>query len=473
VSGGRPRALVAIANHGTKNAAYLERVLENYRSMRHFSVDLVVLSDVPKALGGDVTVLVGAPAKDPWSLPFKHRDLFYAHRDDYDLFIYSEDDTLLEERNLLAFLEVNEVLPTDQIPGFMRYERDLDGHRWFNDAAFGFHWDPGSVRCTGGQVFARFTNPHAACYVLTADQLKRCITSGGYLVPPHAGRYDMLVSGATDPYTQCGLTKLIPISRLEDFLLHHLPNTYVGRMGQAEPVMQAQVRRLAMMAREGEIGDRLFPSETRYTTDAWDKRFDEQVPPGLETLVPQSARSVLSIGAGTGEAEIELFGPTTEVTAVPLDVVIAAAAEQRGITTTSASWAQARDELQGSTFDVVLLLNVLQHVAEPVSLLQEIRGLLAADGVLVATVPNHLRARLRRILLRPGAPRVPTRRSFTVTGVHGTSEAVLRKWLHRGGFRPVQVDVLTVSGAARLRPLPSRVLGTDVAALAVADKARR
>ncbi len=82
-------ALVAIANHGTKNRQHLDRLLEEYRTMS-YKCDIVVLSDIPKDdLGADVEVRVGRPLSHPWSLGYAHRPVFDERRDDYDLYIYT------------------------------------------------------------------------------------------------------------------------------------------------------------------------------------------------------------------------------------------------------------------------------------------------------------------------------------------------------------------------------------------------
>src|SRR5919204_4488799 len=97
------RVLVALASYGTKNHAYLAQVIQKYRSMP-YQIQLVVLSNISKELGRDVEVRVGLPAKNPWSLPFGHKQLFAERIDDYDLFIYAEDDILISEQNIEAFL---------------------------------------------------------------------------------------------------------------------------------------------------------------------------------------------------------------------------------------------------------------------------------------------------------------------------------------------------------------------------------
>ena len=69
------KTLVAIANFGKKNEKYLLRLLEEYRTMIRYKVDIVVLSNIPKILGPDIEVIVGLPTKDPWSLPLWSQDV--------------------------------------------------------------------------------------------------------------------------------------------------------------------------------------------------------------------------------------------------------------------------------------------------------------------------------------------------------------------------------------------------------------
>src|SRR5207237_3641712 len=140
--------------------------------------------------------------------PFAHNQLFAERIDDYDLFIYSEDDILITTRNLEAFRAASRTLPDDVIAGFVRFETGNDGALYFDPLCSHFHWDPASVRSVGDYTFAFYTNEHSASYVLTHEQLKRAIRSGGFLLAPYEGRYDMLCTAATDPYTRCGFRKM-------------------------------------------------------------------------------------------------------------------------------------------------------------------------------------------------------------------------------------------------------------------------
>ena len=192
------KILVAIANYGVKNIEYAKRLIHEFQSMP-FDVDIFVLSEVPKNYGLNVTVLVGLPSKDPWSLPFAHKKLFAENIDKYDVFIYTEDDVLIKTENILAFLSATEQINDGLLPGFIRYELYPDGKKNYPDIFGLHHWLPGSVAKCGDYVFAKLSNDHSACYILTQAQLQKAFISGGFLVPPHSGRYDLICSPGTLP----------------------------------------------------------------------------------------------------------------------------------------------------------------------------------------------------------------------------------------------------------------------------------
>jgi len=241
------KMLAAIANYGPFRFGCLDRMIESLQRMS-FPVDIVIHSDRPKVVPDGVRLVVGLPTEDPCSLPFAHKQLFAERQDQYDLFLYSEDDHFITEDNVAAFLEVTEVLPESEIAGLFQYETDAEGHRFYPAAHSPFDWVPGSVRTWGKYTFASFSNYHSACYLLTQRQLAKAIRSGGYLVPPRVTWIDLRVTAATDPYRRCAMTKRLCISHLDRFLVHHIPNNYVGVLGAADAVFQEQIRDLLRSA---------------------------------------------------------------------------------------------------------------------------------------------------------------------------------------------------------------------------------
>jgi len=234
------KVLVAIANYGSFRFGYLDRVIRAYQGMP-FQTTIVLHSDRLKRVPGGVELVVGMPAPNPHSLPFAHKTLFAERVRDFDLFVYSEDDILIEGHHLTAFLKAAELLPEDEVPGFFRYEYGPDGHIWYVDAHPPYDWVARSVRRHGEYVFGSFSNEHSGCYVLTQAQMERAIRSGGYLAPPHRAFYEMRESAATDPYTRCGLAKRLCLSHWREFLVHHLPNSYAGALGTRADELHAQL----------------------------------------------------------------------------------------------------------------------------------------------------------------------------------------------------------------------------------------
>lgn len=456
-----PRVLVAIANHGTKNRQFLEVLLVEYRSM-DFDVDVVVFSDTPKELGDDVEVRVGAPTSDPWSLPFAHRQVFAERADDYDLFVYSEDDTHLTQRHLEAFLAVEPLLPEDEVAGFLRYELDGSGRRSYSSIHSNYRWLPESVARRGDEVFASFTNAHSACYVLTRPQLRRAIDAGGYLVAPHRGEYDMLVSAATDPYTRCGLRRRICVSRVDDFLVHHLPNAYLGRMGIDETEFRAQIVALLDIAAGTRTSRSLLNGRSRLPTSTWDVPAHPTDAASLSRAVSRPYERALTVGATSGAVERALLGPGCAITAVPLDEVLAAVARTRGLVTTSPELTAALDELEGQRFPFVLLHQMLHHAEDPTRLLRALRTLLEPDGELLATVPNFAFHRTKERLRRP-VPPLP-RRGHALDGIHPSDGHHVRRWFREAGFATPTIRYHTEGRAAFLARLaPSRFGATILA----------
>jgi len=437
------KILAAITNYGSQNDRYLARILREYRGMRE-DVDIVVTSNIAKDLGPDVEMVVGLPSRDPWSLGFAHKRIFAERSTAYDLFIYSEDDMLITQRNVDAFLRATEILPKDEIAGLFRIETDPTGKSYLSDVRQHYRWEAGSVCSRGEDTYAFFTNEHAACYMLTREQLGRAIKSGGFLVEPHEGRYDLLCTAATDPYTQCGFRKMICISSFDDFLVHHLSNKYAGTCILGAEEFYSQLRGLQRVAANGKPKETLFPVETKVYRQAWSKDYYEPCQEEILSAVPEGVRSVLSVGCGWGATEQRLVEKGIRVKGVPVDSVIAVSAEARGVEVVHGDLESAREQLENEQFDCVLLSNVLHLVPDPVKLLSSFAELLSPGGCMISSVPNLSRGRRisRRVRLR-GKPLVGhsiNPRSYDASGMHITTGRVLRRWFREAGLTCNRID---------------------------------
>jgi len=387
---GQLRVLVAIASYGEKQLELLKKIIQSYKAMA-MHVDVVVLSESPKNLGLGVEVIVGLPSKNPWTLPFAHKTVFARRVDLYNLFVYSEDDMGVTEANINAFLRATAELGKDEIAGFLRYEVDQSG-TWYLDEPWGhFHWKPESVRRRGSYTVAEFTNEHAGFYILTQDQLKRAIASGGFLRGPCRGRYNWPETAATDPYTNCGFRKVICISALEEFLIHHMSDRYVGLLDVSLASFKEQIQTLLAIRDGAHTATTLCPVESKLMPGHWQKSYYEKPSEELLKLVPDDAKNILSIGCGWGATEARLLERGAEVTALALDSVIGMAAERRGIKVINGTWGECAKMLEGREFDCVLMTNLLHLHANPGEVVDCCTRFVGKRGSLVLSGPNFNR----------------------------------------------------------------------------------
>jgi SAM-dependent methyltransferase len=437
ISESRLRILVVLASYGTANDPYLLRLIQEYRSMP-FDIHIVVTSNANKKVDPGVEVIVGLPNRNPWSLPFLHKKVFVERADKYDVFIYSEDDILITEQNIIAFLEVSKSLNEDEIAGYLRIEYDSDHNLSYPDAHAHFHWDPSSVRTRGNYTLAHFTNEHAACYVLTRGHLRKAIQSGKFSVEPHEWKYDLACTAATDPYTQCGFVKLIPISHLDQFTVWHLSNKYIGKLGIDDRKMKMQISALMRPDAGDSHGRTLYKTDTMLKRCLHSKDCYEPFNECVASLIPKQTRNVLSIGCGSGATEVGLLEKGIKVVALPLDPIISAEAATRGVEMIPGDFIGARAKLDKEKFDCILYLNVLHLLLDPIHVLSLFSDTASERAITIIQVPNlafykHVWRGIHAVdsIWNWGA--------YNRTGVHPTCTRLIRNWCYGSGLRLTKI----------------------------------
>ena len=142
-------------------------------------------------------------------------------------------------------------------------------------------------------------------FILNERSIEKGNQLGRILLPPRRGRYDMFVTAATDPYTQCGMKKLICISHLDDFCVHHLPNAYVDKMGLYAEWADLEIERLKTIQGTNAIRGPLFETNTLLDDEdsVWYKKYYEPVRKDIISLIPKDVQRVLSVGCSCGSTE--------------------------------------------------------------------------------------------------------------------------------------------------------------------------
>lgn len=247
------KLLVVLVNYGDEQLIFLKKVIQELKTFKKFDVTIIVNSNIELNIEG-INLVNVLTLPDYQLLPLTCRKVIWDNRDDYDLFIYGENDHLFLEEHIEKHIEYSSILPTNRISGLIQYEEDLTG-KYYPGLHADFDWNYKSVESYGGKKFAHFNNVHQASFILTQKQLLRVgkkinflelvneqtityriikkIRKKFGLKLPRENKYSVKCKVNTDIYLFGGMKKMICISEFEDNLIHHLPNLYIeGKAGR-------------------------------------------------------------------------------------------------------------------------------------------------------------------------------------------------------------------------------------------------
>lgn len=260
------KVLVCIATHGERQTWCLEQLLREYKSWK-YDVDVILHSNIslPFDENGNkresvqdlecyegVEVKIYDNLEDPHHLPFQTRQTIYDRKDDYDLYIYTENDHLITQKNIDSFINVTGFLPENKICGFFQYEQ-YDFCKAYPGAHAHFGWDFQTIGQVDGfeHVFASYSNPHQACYVLTKKQLHKVIDEIEFLELDLKSGFTPKCTVNTDIYVKPKWDKVLCISHWENFLVQHLPSRYLQAQcvidRDFDPIIIEMVRQFRIM----------------------------------------------------------------------------------------------------------------------------------------------------------------------------------------------------------------------------------
>jgi hypothetical protein len=175
------KLLVSVTNYGTNQLENLQSVLNEYLSYKKYDVTVQVNSTVPLNRT-DVQVRLHDPALQHL-LTIQHRQQFVEQQDDFDLFLYGENDMLIKEESIDTFLKYEPLFKENECLGFLRYEmRENDSELYFPD--LNPHWptiDKKLVEVSGRQFWTP-VNIHQGCWLLPKNKLKLVINYSNFLL---------------------------------------------------------------------------------------------------------------------------------------------------------------------------------------------------------------------------------------------------------------------------------------------------
>jgi 2-polyprenyl-3-methyl-5-hydroxy-6-metoxy-1,4-benzoquinol methylase len=105
-------------------------------------------------------------------------------------------------------------------------------------------------------------------------------------------------------------------------------------------------------------------------------------------FLPAPGGCILDFGCGVGDFADAAARHGAEVDAVEADPVARALAERRGVRVYG-GLADIPRANRSRRYDLIALLDVLEHVRDPLAVLTELRALVRPGGALYLSVPNH------------------------------------------------------------------------------------
>ena len=218
--------LAVLVNYGEEQLQYLEQVVSELKLFKKYNVSIIVNSNIPLDIEG--IDMVNVIELDNYQfLPLTCKQVIWDHKDDFDVFLFGENDHLFKEHHIDKYLEYTNILPKNRIAGLIQYEENETG-KYYPAYHAHYDWDYNSVEEYEGKKFAHFTNLHQATFILTKQQLHKIGSQYDFTQFFGQSHYSVKCKVNTDIYQFCGMKKMICISDFEDNLIHHLPNVYIN-----------------------------------------------------------------------------------------------------------------------------------------------------------------------------------------------------------------------------------------------------
>ena len=224
------KILTTIACYSGNSNEYIEEVANQVKNIS----DVVIFSPERMNIDGvNIEIREKSLGKN---LVFEPRKYMLDRLDEYDYFLYNEDDVLIKEESLLYAIEVNEIISNEDIQnnvGFLRYELE-------NDVPEFVDLNPGNSIHTGGngvsdiikyvtkigdEYYFHPWNLHSGNFLLSKYQVKVLDHNGLFDVKPSNTYAGLLESGASgfNHY----LKKVTPTSNYKKLMTHHMSNKYI------------------------------------------------------------------------------------------------------------------------------------------------------------------------------------------------------------------------------------------------------
>jgi hypothetical protein len=167
---------------------------------------------------------------DPFYLTWKCRELLQQQQDEYDIFMYIEDDILVPFKAIAYWLEYNEeLIEMNYNLGFVRIE--IENRIEYITDLFGEQFDT-IINLNKKEYCVNNKNPYCAFWIYNKNEFIKFVNSNYYNINniPNYGIREKSAIGLHGDGTNWYKNTLIPIINgklIENCKIYHMPNNYV------------------------------------------------------------------------------------------------------------------------------------------------------------------------------------------------------------------------------------------------------
>ncbi len=180
------KIFVSILSYGIKQNNHLITILNEYdkiSSSNNYKIDIEIISNIISELPVYKNIKIRFNIHQQQiigDLGYIHRNSMNNLKDKYDLFIYTENDILITEKNINHYLKISSKLPDNYITGFLRVEISNDKKYVLIDHNM-YYFPTYKKRITiNNELYVQLNCLHQGCWILTQKQLHKALNSGNF-----------------------------------------------------------------------------------------------------------------------------------------------------------------------------------------------------------------------------------------------------------------------------------------------------
>jgi 2-polyprenyl-3-methyl-5-hydroxy-6-metoxy-1,4-benzoquinol methylase len=157
------------------------------------------------------------------------------------------------------------------------------------------------------------------------------------------------------------------------------------------------------------------------------------------SAVPPDAKTVLSVGCAAGQTEAELVKRGIKVVGVEINPEAAKIARVRGLTILEGDVSEIDVAVAGEFYDCIIYADVLEHLPDPLAVLQRHVAALKKNGTVIVSVPNFRHHSVFQQLFVHGHVHYTDAGILDRTHLRITTRKMVIEWFELAGLRKVLV----------------------------------